>query len=242
VRLHDAVAGIRRAAGEAPDAVRAWRELAGRMGATEVRAVSGERAPKDEEAAAAGELDRDTRRLAGEVARARAELRRGVRAGSLSAGDASREEARLARLAEEVRTLARRTARASEAADRVLTAKPAAGLGGLVAADLAEARRLEAASTQLAAELGRAADAMARRSLDELYQRTRGVLDKARLGKIDAVIGQKRRLEIEVEDLAAGRFPAELHGRLWQDGLIGDDEEFWPFEGEFWADEYEGWR
>jgi hypothetical protein len=29
---------------------------------------------------------------------------------------------------------------------------------------------------------------------------------------------------------------------LWNAGLIGDDEEFWPFEGEYWADEYEGWR
>jgi hypothetical protein len=75
-----------------------------------------------------------------------------------------------------------------------------------------------------------------------LYKQTRHVLDKAKLGKIDAVIGQKRRLEIEVEDLSAGRFPRELHGRLWEAGLIGDDEEFWPFEGEFWADEYEGWR
>ena len=35
---------------------------------------------------------------------------------------------------------------------------------------------------------------------------------------------------------------AELHGRLWQEGLIGDDEEVWPFEGEYWADEYEDWR
>ncbi len=68
------------------------------------------------------------------------------------------------------------------------------------------------------------------------------MLDKAKLGKIDAVIGQKRKLDIEVQDLAAGRFPPELHGRLWNAGLIGDDEEYWPFEGEFWADEYEGWR
>ena len=71
---------------------------------------------------------------------------------------------------------------------------------------------------------------------------TKKVLDKARLGKVDAVIGQKRALDIKVQDLAAGRFPAELHGKLWEQGLIGDDEEFWPFEGEFWADEYEGWR
>jgi hypothetical protein len=29
---------------------------------------------------------------------------------------------------------------------------------------------------------------------------------------------------------------------MWEQGLIGDDEELWPFQGEFWADEYEGWR
>ena len=46
----------------------------------------------------------------------------------------------------------------------------------------------------------------------------------------------------EVFDLAAGRFPPELAGSLWQQGMIGDDEEYWPFEGEYWADEYEGWR
>ncbi len=78
--------------------------------------------------------------------------------------------------------------------------------------------------------------------MERLYRDTRRVLDKANLGKIDAVIGQKRALDIEVSDLAAGRFPAELHGRLWEQGLIGDDEEFWPFEGEYWKDEYEGFR
>ena len=59
---------------------------------------------------------------------------------------------------------------------------------------------------------------------------------------VDAVIGQKRALGIKVQDLAAGRFPEELYGRMWEQGMIGDDEELWPFEGEFWADEYEGWR
>ena len=57
------------------------------------------------------------------------------------------------------------------------------------------------------------------------------MLDKAKLGKIDAVIGQKRKLDIEVQDLAAGRFPEELIGRLWNASLIGDDEEYWPWRG-----------
>ena len=68
------------------------------------------------------------------------------------------------------------------------------------------------------------------------------MLDKAKLGKIDAIIGQKRKLDIEVQDLAAGRFPEELIGRMWNASMIGDDEEFWPWQGEYWADEYEGWR
>jgi hypothetical protein len=24
--------------------------------------------------------------------------------------------------------------------------------------------------------------------------------------------------------------------------MSADDEEYWPFQGEYWADEYEGWR
>ena len=51
-----------------------------------------------------------------------------------------------------------------------------------------------------------------------------------------------RKLMMMVSDLASGRYPPELHGRLWEQGLIGDDEELWPFEGEYWADEYSGWR
>ena len=29
---------------------------------------------------------------------------------------------------------------------------------------------------------------------------------------------------------------------MWNASMIGDDEEFWPWQGEFWSDEYEGWR
>jgi len=242
VRLHDAVSGIRRAAGEAPHVVGAWRRLTGRMGGVKVAAVVEESSPEADAAAAAGELASDVDRLEEEVARARTELRRGVRAGTLDRKQAAEEEKRLADLARQVANLGDKTDDASRAADQALAEKPSAGLRGMVAADLTEAHRLETASDKLAGELGRAADELARRSLDKLYQQTRHVLDKAKLGKIDAVIGQKRRLEIEVEDLAAGRFPEELKGRLWDAGLIGDDEEYWPFEGEFWADEYEGWR
>ena len=68
------------------------------------------------------------------------------------------------------------------------------------------------------------------------------MLRQARLGKIDAVVGQKRKLERQIEDLAAGRFPAEMFGKLHIEGLIGDDEEYWPPEPERWADEYENYK
>ena len=242
VRLHDAVSGLRRAAGDAPHVVGEWRRLAARMRGTKVAAVAGERSAEAEAAGEAAELDQDVSRLADDVARARVELRRGVNTGTISRADAEAEDQRLAALSASVTSLSERTAQASETADEGLAGSHSGNLGRMVAADLAAARRLESASARLAEELGRAAEQLSHRALEKLYRDTRRVLDKARLGKIDAVIGQKRRLEIEVQDLSAGRFPAELHGRLWEAGLIGDDEEYWPFEGEFWADEYEGWR
>jgi TolA-binding protein len=242
MRLHESVSGLRRAAADAPHVVGEWRGLAGRLRATRVARVAGDESAEASDAAAAAELDQDVTRLAADVARARAHLRRGVESRTISRQGAAAEEQRLAELAARVRELAGKTGEASEAADTALAAQPSGGLARLVSADLASARRIAHAATRLADELGAAADRLATRALDNLYRDTRRVFDKARLGKIDAVIGQKRRLEIQVQDLAAGRFPAELHGRLWEAGLIGDDEEYWPYEGEFWADEYEGWR
>ena len=51
-------------------------------------------------------------------------------------------------------------------------------------------------------------------------------------------MGSKHRVEIQIESLAAGRFPAELMDPLRMQGLLRDDEEYWPFEGEYWADEF----
>lgn len=117
-----------------------------------------------------------------------------------------------------------------------------AGLRPLLERDVAEARRLDRATAELSDKLLAASDQLSLRMVERLYKDTRRVLDKAKLGKVDAVIGQKRKLDIQVQDLASGRFPAELIGRLWNAGMIGDDEEVWPMEGEYWADEYEGFR
>ncbi len=108
-----------------------------------------------------------------------------------------------------------------------------------------EAERLQALSQetrQLRARLVDATSAIAEAALIDLGKRLRGLLRQARLTHIDAVIGRKKRLEIEIANLAEGRYPTEMLGRLETEGLIGDDEEYWPYEGEYWADEYENYR
>jgi hypothetical protein len=108
-----------------------------------------------------------------------------------------------------------------------------------------EAERLQALSQQtrqLRARLVDATSAIAEGALIDLHKRLKGLLRQARLTHIDAVIGKKKRLEIEIANLAEGRYPTEMLGRLETEGLIGDDEEYWPYEGEYWADEYENYR
>jgi tetratricopeptide (TPR) repeat protein len=242
VRLHEAMNGLRKAAGDAPHVVRAWTSLARTMNRAKIGTVGAAKSIEEEDAADANALLEDVDRLSGEVERARSELRRGVRDKTLSGDAAAEEDQRLEQLGREITGLREQAARAAEAAADAVTADSRTSLGPMVREDLKKARALRATTDQLLAQLTEAADAIARRSLDKLWKDTRRVLDKAKLGKIDAVIGQKRRLDIEVRDLAAGRFPSELFGKMWEQGMIGDDEEFWPFEGEYWADEYKDWR
>ena len=43
---------------------------------------------------------------------------------------------------------------------------------------------------------------------------------------------------MQIESLSAGRVPSELSNPLRVQGFLSDDEEYWPFEGEDWPDEY----
>ena len=195
-----------------------------------------------EDAADANGLLEDVRRLRAELARAQAELDQGRRAGTLPEDAAREERERLRALGRELARLETRAAAAARAADAAIEREAAPSLRAMIRADLGRARQLDQAARRLSERLDAAANELAQEAIERLYRDTRRILDKAKLGKIDAVIGQKRSLDIEVQDLAAGRYPVELRGRLWEEGLIGDDEEFWPYEGEYWADEYEGWR
>lgn len=151
-------------------------------------------------------------------------------------------EVELRQLGERVRTLetqlrdANVTA-ATESQERV--APQSNQLEALLAADVTNARRLPSRVRAVRSKLVQAANDAALGALRDLHERLGGLLRRARIGRIDAVMGSKRRIEIQIESLAAGRFPPELMDPLRVQGLLRDDEEYWPFEGEYWPDEYE---
>ncbi len=244
VRLNEAAAGLRQEAADAPHVAASWRQLGARLasGGGKVAAIAVDATPEETKARKAAELLEDVRRLRAEIRREKAAVDAAVKEkrikGDLAAerlGELDAADAQLARLEGNAEA-------ASEAADKTLLGKADPRLRQMIESDLARARALARLAGDFAKGIDDAADKIAARALAGLYVDLRRVLDKAKLGKIDAVIGSKRKLEIEVEDLAQGRFPPELFGRLYEEGMIGDDEVFWPPDAEFWKDEYSGWR
>jgi len=242
LRLSDAITGMRAQASAAAAGVRQWQQLARQVAETKVAAVSTARTPEQEQLADANALVEDLRRLIAQIQDDRVALARARQGGMIAAGDAGDEDARLGKLLDRARTAERSAIAAADRAADAAATRAAPGLRPMIQADVADARRLDKASHALLDQLLQASDRLAQQAVDRLYTDARRVLDKARLGKIDAIIGQKRKLDIAVQDLASGRFPEELIGRMWNASMIGDDEEFWPWQGEYWADEYEGWR
>jgi TolA-binding protein len=242
LRLDDAVTGSHELADSAGQVVRQWQNLAQQVSEAHVSKVSAGKTLEQEQLADANAVLEDLRRLGQQVVDQRGEIARARREGTLPADVAKEELARLDQLHEKVAAATKNAEAAAETAAKAAAEQASPGIKPLIVADLADARRLDKASHALAAKLSAMGEKLAQSSIDKLYDDTRRVLDKAKLGKVDAVIGQKRKLDIEVQDLAAGRFPEELIGRMWNASMIGDDEEYWPFQGEYWADEYEGWR
>ncbi|HSK04102.1 MAG TPA: hypothetical protein VK932_22765 [Kofleriaceae bacterium] len=242
VRLSDAVVGTRQLADGAAAVTREWQTLGTQLAERKVAAASTTPTLEQEQLADANALAEELRRLGARLAESQAEVARGRREGRLTAADADAEQQRLAALAAKQRAALAGAVAAADRAAAAVSGKAAPGIRPLIEADLAESRRLDRAAHDLAQKLEVAGDRLAQAAIEKLYEDTRKVLDKAKLGKIDAVIGQKRKLDIEVQDLAAGRFPEELIGKLWNASMIADDEEYWPWEGEYWADEYAGWR
>lgn len=242
IRLNDAIRGMTELANNAPAVSRQWQNLANQVNEKKVVAVSTETTLEQEQLADANALVEDLRRLAAQLLASRSELARGKREGSIPTDVADAENKRLEDLALKLQIAIGNATAVADKAAAAATQEASPGIRPLIDADLSEARRLDKAAHDLQKKLEQAGDKLAQNAIERLWMDTRKVLDKAKLGKIDAIIGQKRKLDIEVQDLAAGRFPEELIGKIWNASMIGDDEEYWPWQGEFWADEYAGWR
>ena len=199
------------------------------------------RALAHEDASDRHELDA----LRAEVSDARQALRAlddqldALRALRAPAADIASEEQKLSELATRVRALESRIDDARMQALPVVSDEPHGGdFAQLLQHDATRAAAFERRVLEVRPRLVQAANERALAELRALHERLGGFLRRARIGRIDAVMGSKRRVERQIESLAAGRLPAELRDPLLTQGFLKDDEEYWPFEGEDWPDEY----
>jgi tetratricopeptide (TPR) repeat protein len=119
-------------------------------------------------------------------------------------------------------------------------ARTAVDLADLLRADARAGTELQARIAMTRKDLGDAETALARDALRRLDLRLSRLLRRARLGRIESILGRKRALEVEVEAIRLGYLPQEAVDSLEAARYLEDDEEYWPFEGDDWPDEYVG--
>ncbi len=217
--------------------------VADQLGAIQVR-LNGVDAPEEAVAAVDSEPDQ-VDALTHDIEDARASLRAlteqldSMRGAGASADRIAPIETTLEALGDRIRTLEEglRQAQAQMAAGAA--SQVGTEIESMLQHDRSVTSRFPARVADLRDRMVGAANAAAVHALEELRDRLGQSLRRARIGRIDAVMGSKRRIEIQIESLAAGHFPAELMDPLRIQGLLRDDEEYWPFEGEYWRDEYE---
>jgi tetratricopeptide (TPR) repeat protein len=115
-----------------------------------------------------------------------------------------------------------------------------ADLSELLRSDATEVGTLQARIITTRKELADAESALARDALHRLDLRLSRLLRRARLGRIESVLGRKRALEVEVEAIRLGYLPQDAVDSLDAGRYLEDREEYWPFEGDDWPDEYVG--
>ena len=157
----------------------------------------------------------------------------------MEAAKASPEK--VAAFRKEVTELEQRLGAAPAAAAAALAAQAeGADLPGLLRADAALAASLSREVETVRGELANAEAALANDALRRLDMRLSRLLRRARLGRIESVLGKKRALEVEVEAINAGFLPKDALDSLDAARFLRDDEEYWPFEGDDWPDEFVG--
>ncbi|MDP9037555.1 MAG: hypothetical protein M3O50_22390 [Myxococcota bacterium] len=117
---------------------------------------------------------------------------------------------------------------------------PAADLPDLLVADAVAARTLAARLARERDSLRDTEAALAKDALVRLDRRLSRLLRRARLGRIESVLGRKRALEADVEAIRLGQIPQDAVDSLDVARYLEDREEYWPFEGDDWPDEYIG--
>ncbi len=128
------------------------------------------------------------------------------------------------------------------------SAAPSASLARTVGMDLPDLLRADAAYAAALVrevegtrtELAAAENALAKDALHRLDLRLSRLLRRARLGRIESVLGKKRALEVEIEAINAGYLPKDAIDSLDAARYLKDNEEYWPFEGDDWPDEFVG--
>jgi tetratricopeptide (TPR) repeat protein len=150
-------------------------------------------------------------------------------------------EAQIAPLRQSLAELrAREASRARGGPVAAAAAGEGGDLPGLLQADSALSADLQGRIEKTREELGATEAAFAKDALQRLDLRLSRLLRRARLGRIETVLGRKRALEVEVEAIRLGYLPTDAIDSLDAARYLGDSEEYWPFEGDDWPDEYVG--
>jgi hypothetical protein len=162
--------------------------------------------------------------------------------GSLTVGGA--QASQLQPLKEELNQLQTRV-NAARTATTVAAANAVSTTGGKDLPDLIRqdeqvattyAQPIETARTELA----HTESVLAKDSLRRVDLRLSRLLRRARLGRIESILGRKRSLEIEIEAINNGFLPQDAVDALDAARFLKDSEEYWPFEGDDWPDEFIG--
>jgi tetratricopeptide (TPR) repeat protein len=113
-------------------------------------------------------------------------------------------------------------------------------LPDLLRADAAQATDLGIQIEDARKSLDQAENTLARDALRRVDLRLSRLLRRARLGRIESVLGRKRALEVEIEAINNGYLPQSAIDSLDAARFLSDKEEYWPFEGDDWPDEFVG--
>jgi hypothetical protein len=154
----------------------------------------------------------------------------------------TRDAQTLGALRQELATLEAEAAQLGEQSAEPEASEPsgADAFASLLGRDDAQARALASEASALRESLEATQNALAVDALQRLEQRLTRLIRRARAGRVETVLGKKHAIEIEVEALSQGYLPEGAVDSLEAARYLKDDEEYWPFDGEDWDDEYIG--